>query len=553
MNDWNDRVVDAALQELHGCQPPDLSARVLLALREANPGPLPTVVARRSPTRQVARVAVAAAVFAAIPWFLLHRYAGPFAEPTRTVAYVEVDVSIGEVACRATGASLPTVVVAARGSGELPLATGTRLQCDPASVFSLGTFGELSTRPLTELEVKTMEFRKEHGVVAATFLTLGVVTGGVAWQALGRGETATAGEVVRLESGAAGGSAALAENVQLKQRIGELEQQLASIQGGAARSDATPAAVKIEPSAPQSAVAEKPSLGMLFSDPKYAEALAGIDWTQMGAVTNEMGPLLAELVEAMGKEGAEVPMDLAIKIQQLNSKLLAGVPAMLKAGLPGFGPNGTYTHPLVVANTLASTLAAAGQALSPAQQRTLEGLVKVFSADAQGINDSSRTFALEQLVAETEMKERFFKEVGSHLSPEQAAAMHPKGAGKYDGSSLFSAGLITQAHAKAIPARDAAEFARIAGSRLADQLGLDEATAAQVRTVLAQASASSELWQDRGDATETSLRMMRNGRTQAALRSQLVWMRQIQQQVNLTPEQRDKLAKMKDVLVPLPR
>ncbi len=553
MTDWEDRVVDSALQELHGSKPPDLSARVLLALREAAPGPLPRLAEpsrRRGPT--FVRATVAAALFAAATWFVLDRFAGPSAAPDQVIAHVAVDVAIGELAWTPAGHVAPALLFPGRSSGHLVLAPGTRLHSEPASIFSLGTFGDLSTRPFTELEVKTMEFRKEHGVVAATFLTLGVVTGGVAWQALGRNEVATAGEVVRLESNGTNANA-VAENAQLKQRIAELEQRLAAQQSNAARSDVTPSAAKVQPDAPKPATAEPVASSMLFTDPKYAEALAGIDWAQMGAVTNEMAPLLAELVAAMGKEGAEVPMDLAIKIQQLNSKLLAGVPTMLKAGLPGFGPNGTYTHPLVVANTLANTLAAAGQSLTPAQQRTLEGLVKVFSSEAQGIADSSRTFSLEQMLAETEMKDRFFKEIGSQLTPEQAAAMNPKGAGKYDGSSLFSAGLMTQAHAQPIPARDAAEFARVAGGRIADRLGLDEATAAQVRTLLAQASASPELWQDRGDATETSLRMMRSGRTQAALRNQLHWMQQIQQQVNLTPEQREKLAKMNHVLVPLPR
>src|SRR5262245_32552938 len=42
-DDWDDRALDAALHELHGAQPPDLSARVLGALHEAPRGPLPTV------------------------------------------------------------------------------------------------------------------------------------------------------------------------------------------------------------------------------------------------------------------------------------------------------------------------------------------------------------------------------------------------------------------------------------------------------------------------------------------------------------------------------
>ena len=47
--DWQDRAIDAALQEVHGGKVPDLSARVLLALHENRTGPLPTL--RRRPVR----------------------------------------------------------------------------------------------------------------------------------------------------------------------------------------------------------------------------------------------------------------------------------------------------------------------------------------------------------------------------------------------------------------------------------------------------------------------------------------------------------------------
>jgi hypothetical protein len=47
--------------------------------------------------------------------------------------------------------------------------------------------------------------------------------------------------------------------------------------------------------------------------------------------------------------------------------------------------------------------------------------------------------------------------------------------------------------------------------------------------------------------------MLKSGRTAAALRRQLQWMREIQREVPLSPEQRKKLAKTHRVLVPLPR
>jgi hypothetical protein len=75
-----------------------------------------------------------------------------------------------------------------------------------------------------------------------------------------------------------------------------------------------------------------------------------------------------------------------------------------------------------------------------------------------------------------------------------------------------------------------------------------------VRALIARVTSAPELWQTRAEGMELSqMRMMRAGRTQAALRYQLEWMRQLQQEVPLTSAQRERLAKMRSVMVPLPR
>lgn len=560
MNDWDDRIVDAALQELHGQQPPDLSARVLLALREAPAGPLPLL--RESPPRGRAPWpwrSLAALLFAALclgsAGALLVRkccWSSSVADASAPqLAVLDVQVHAGEVECVEVGTGTPTQVVPAGASSSFVVRAGSRLRCARASAFQLGPFGMLAGSRQTELEVVDMKFDRKQGIVAAS-LTLAVVAGSVTWQVLSRTDTAVAGETVRLEAAASGTgvAAASADVEQLRRRIAELERQNQALQdqvhGREVAVASTVAPTPVEPPPPVVA-------GPMFDDPRFAAALAKIDWAAIGDVTKEMVPLVAQLVAAMSKDGAEMPMDLVIKIHQLNGKLIAQLPAMIEAGVPGYGENGIYTHPLMAANTLASTLASAGMALTPAQQQAIGGLVRAFSNESQAIAGASREFAVEQLLEEVEMKDRFYREVGGLLAPDQQGAIQPEGVGGYDGGSHFSAGLVTQAYALAVPAKDAADFARGASSRLADQLGLDEATTAQVRTVLAQVASASELWRDRGDPRETQLHMLRSGRTTAALRNQLQWMRQIQQQVNLTPEQKKKLASMKNVLVPLPR
>lgn len=398
-----------------------------------------------------------------------------------------------------------------------------------------------------------MEFSLKNGVVAASALTLSVVAGVVTWHTLTRSETAVAGEVVRMEAGADRAALLAAENAQLRQRITQLEQQAETaaaaplrIQAPAAPAE-TPAVVPaVESDAPV------PVQAALFRDERFA-ALDSIDWATMGAATKEMGPMLAQLMEEVAKTG-EVPTELAIKIQELNGKLVAQVPAMLKAGMPGFGPNGAYTHPLVVANVLGSTLQAAGQPLNESQQAAIAGLVRAFGMENQGIVDQPREFDLEHLLAESEMKDRFYKEVSTLLTPDQYSKMYPEGSTGYDGASLFSTGLMTRPYTEAVSATNAGDFARVASNKLGEQLGLDESTSAQVRAVVERmAAASPEVWQDKGGVVESKLRMLKPGRTAAALKQQLAVMREIQRQVPMTAEQKKKLASMKHVLVPLPR
>ncbi len=220
---------------------------------------------------------------------------------------------------------------------------------------------------------------------------------------------------------------------------------------------------------------------------------------------------------------------------------------------PGYGPNGVYTHPLVVANKLAGTLAAGSARLTPAQHQSLSGIVAAFAKETQQIAGASREFPIEQLLQEVEMQERFYREMSGLSTPEQLATVAPEEVGGCDGSNLFGSGLVTQSSSLPVPAKDAADFARSASSHLAEHLGLDEAAAAQVRTVLTQAMAAPELWNQRSAARELQLRMFRGGRTTTALRAQLQWMKQIQQQVALTPAQVKKLTGMRHVLVPMPR
>ncbi|MEO6597568.1 MAG: hypothetical protein ABIP94_22725 [Planctomycetota bacterium] len=609
--DWEDRFVDAALQELHGSKPPDLSARVVLAMQStqhssagATNGDLPTLLPkRRHKGSTLPWLALVAAAMLLVGTLVVTWLQRPATWREQVVVQLEVHVfegelesvqfarrehqrgdrqavdpttgalttselttgelatgepATGELATGAFGVGLPRVERHTAGaSATFRARPGNRLRTASSCTAQIGPFGVLAAGPDTDLEVHSMELTWKHGVVAASTLTLAVVAGTATWYTLSHTETASAGEMLRLEAdsdGARGAAALAAENARLRQRVQELQQHNETMEAQASRTPAPmrPPEATSPPTPAEPAVA--PPKTAAFTDPKFDEALASVDWSVIGNVTNEMGPKLAELVAAMTKDGAEMPMDLALKVGELNAQLVKQLMGMPEPGLPGFGPNGTYTHPLMVANSLASTLEAAGQPLSDDQRATIGGLVRSFSAENQAIVDGSREFELEQLLAETEMKDRFYREVDTLLAPGQHGTAFPEGAGDHEGSSLFGTGTLTRPYGSPILAHDAAEFARIASNRLSEHIGFDEATAAKVRAVLERAVAAPELWQHPTEPVETSaLHMLRSGRTTTALRRQLEWMREIQRQVPLTPEQRKKLAAMKQVLVPLPR
>ena len=62
-----------------------------------------------------------------------------------------------------------------------------------------------------------------------------------------------------------------------------------------------------------------------------------------------------------------------------------------------------------------------------------------------------------------------------------------------------------------------------------------------------------ELFRDKASPVESKLRMLKQGRTTAALRQQIAMLREIQRTVPLTAEQKKKLQSLRHVLVPLPK
>jgi hypothetical protein len=555
---WDDRLIDRALAELHGEAPPDVTQRVLNRLAGAGPADAQTRGERR---RGAWRAAVAAtllgAAAAALGVLVLRPWVGRPAQPR---VRVEVAVHAGALECveaarDGTAERRATVPAGAAGGWTIDVDNRLAGMRGTRTHFSMFPFGEVSMGPATELEVEAMDWSVKNGVVVAGAVTFVVVAGVATWQAFARSETAAAGEVLRMEAqGIQAPAASLSsenqrlsqENQELKRRVDELEAHLARRPVPAPAAGAAPPAA-----APEEAAPAAPAT-LTFADPKFAETLEKIDWKKMGAVTAEMGPKLVELAKVMNEEDGEMPMELAVEVQKLNTQLLAEVPKLMEAGLPGFGVNGVYTHPLVSSNILASTLAEGGHPLTKAQEEALGGLVRAYSAENLGIHERGFESEVERVTAETAMKDRFYEEAAALLGPEQRAAVFPPSAGGFDGSNLFSSGLVWATVAKPVHAASPAEFAEDAARGLQKRLSLDDAAAAQVREIIAKHSAHPDLWR-KTERVERALNFMARGRSGRAAQAQIAWMREISRSLPLSAEQKEKLAKMDDVLVPMPR
>ncbi|MFN3242908.1 MAG: hypothetical protein ACE37K_15510 [Planctomycetota bacterium] len=549
MTDWDDRVVDSALHELAGRRPPDLSARILITLDEQAPGPLPRL---QQPTRSPLRSVLLAAALMLLGMAVAALGSSLFVdEPITRFRKVEAKVLAGaiELSAPATGSARQRVLVRAGEVTTIATDVGARVRTPVATTVRLGVFPTLLTAADTELEVRSMEFSMKNGVVAAASLTLGVVAGIVTWNALDGSGTAVAGETVHLEAEGVADTDLAADNARLLARIQQLERENRSLLTLREEVASKPVEAPSEPVEPATA---EPVAELAFSDDRYRDVLKDIDWKLMGETTLEMQPLMNELVRALEEDG-EIPPELAVKIEQLNANLIGQVPALLKAGLPGRGPNGAYTHPLVVSNILAKTLQAAGKPLDQAQSAALSGLVKSFGSELDSISAGQFTFEAEQLQQEIEAKNRFYKEMSERLTPEQFASIYPKGSTEFDGLSLFGSGLLSRTLVRPVRANNASEFARRAGARLGEVLKLNDADTTRLRSIIESVSSTTPgLWDHPASAAESKLKMMRRGRTTAAMRNQVAMLREISRQMSLTAAQQQELATLSGILVPLP-
>jgi hypothetical protein len=267
------------------------------------------------------------------------------------------------------------------------------------------------------------------------------------------------------------------------QEISTLRDALARERAKTATLEAA-AAKAAEATASKETAAGVPSKKPRFPYETYQAALAGVDWSSVGSNMKAMVPLLQEFSESMRK-GEEMSPEMVGKIQQHNGPLVT-VALQVMGKIPGSGANGAFTHPVVMVNAIAATLEAAGLPLTDPQAQALDRVGREWAEnDARRLAGyDERAFALQRLIDEVELRDKFFEAAFALLTPEQRDALSPPATRGRTQADLFSSGLVWAAHVQHVAAPSREVFASGVESTLSTLLQPPERNRADLHSAV---------------------------------------------------------------------
>lgn len=548
-DDWWDELVRRGLDETaRGAQPPDL--REAIRARLGSEG-LEASGVRAGTQRSGIGMCVAAGlvIAAGLTWL---RWSRSSSEPPHAVP-LPVQVVTGELL--RTRVDLQTAPEPWHTPQVRSLALHDSLTTGPlGATLRVEAMGTLTLRPQTRIEIQQMTLtRTQDRLVVASVAAL-VTAGAVGWATGMFEQTAEIGETVRLERNDLLPDGMTRMDVAALQR--EVEQLRAQVQAQVDRAQ-SPTPEPTAMAATNESAEEHPTettVAALFEDPAFADVLGEIDWASAGGTIQEMMPIMEKLRAAMA-EGGDPPLELIGELSKLNADLISLAGKVVDAGVPGAGINGSFTHPSVVANTLGHTLEAAGLGLSEDQVARMEGMLKYYRAEDEGLRSpgTEPEFALEAVIREGAMKDRMFEEMSSMLSTEQLTALRPGEIGGRTSLDMFSTGVIWNQFARPIGGRDAGDYASRVAQHLGGELRLDDTQAAQLREIV-QRSANAlppETWSAPDPLARNN--MMELTAVRAAAERHMAMLREIAQTMNLSEEQLRSLQRSQVVPVPIVR
>ncbi len=547
MNEKEERILDLSLEEeLGGAQPPDLSDRIRWQLAQNSHRQGQIELLQGAPRQSLAAWAGAilgAAAALALIFFTVNFGAGE-AQPA-------LSFTVTKGSLRWHSVETSNEFIRPNTYTVFPL-LGDRIEArsEEPTVLKLASLGTLEMSSDCALEIEEMKFSEFGKGFVVGAIVVAVAAGSAQFLSGDYTVQAEDGDRLTLEQkdGPVGGDAVgiaglQAENAELRAENQRL------IETSARQRAEGPQAEVVESDAPL-------EVGVAITYADFSETLEGMDWALMGSAAKDMIPKLQELMKAL-EEGGDPPIGLAGEIQQLNGQILQSLGQIQDGQIPGTGINGSFTHPVFAANLMNATLEAAGMSLDEAQMRTLQDITGRFA----GEDDSRRgsygddVLALQELVEEIGLRNRFFEQAKANLTPEQLAVLGngPDGPGPID---LFSGDPAWQQWTKPVKVNSRSDLASkltanmLAGMRF--DVSTDSAQINKLTEVInnwAKSAPDSYLMKTPGALANAKAFPSANVSAAAQYQTQLF--ASIMSQVDLSPDQRKMLLKNRGVFIPL--
>jgi hypothetical protein len=211
------------------------------------------------------------------------------------------------------------------------------------------------------------------------------------------------------------------ENAELRAQLAEVTSRNAALEAHTAATPEPQAPSKGEPKASPDAPG-RPRIA--FGPQARLDKFSKVDWRAAGLAAKTLAPILVEL-EAKILKGEELPPDLVEKVNVENAKLVKVALAVAGSVTTFGGPNGAFTHPLVLANVMATHLDAAGCPLDDGQVQAINAIGTEYDArwDSIQAGYGEATFQLEKFADELELKKLYVGKIDALLTPDQSAAI----------------------------------------------------------------------------------------------------------------------------------
>ncbi len=279
------------------------------------------------------------------------------------------------------------------------------------------------------------------------------------------------------------------------------------------------------------------------------EALAAIDWNSVGQSVDHLPPLLVKLAEAL-LAGKPYPPE-AGEIQRWNGPLVTQALTAMQAGVKGTGVNGSFSHPAMTVNLVASALRQSDVPLSENQDAALEELGRRFTVEEKARQEgyADDVPALERVMEEAALKARLVDDLEKVLGTGQVNKLRPKELRGYAMIDIVSDGVMLGPLARPVPFKTRADLQKNTTARFAKALGLgDDARPALENAV--------RVWAQRFDDEFLAVKQKafhRTDRIRQAGANQIELQRAILATVPLTDAQKKTLRASSGILVPYRR